>query len=250
MVAGGQSEVCAVVLAGGFGTRIRHLLPDLPKPMAPVAGKPFVEWVIRYLAAQGVRRVVLSTGHRADVVAAYFQPQPVPGVTMVCVAESQPLGTAGGFLNAVRQSGVSAAAWLVLNGDSLVLAPLREIFESLAKPGVGGALVGVRVPDAARFGTVQCNARGELAGFREKQPGAGLINAGVYFFRAGLLQGFPDRVPLSFESEVFPALLARGTRLRVCASSAPFLDIGTPESLPQADAFIQAHPGWFASPPG
>jgi D-glycero-alpha-D-manno-heptose 1-phosphate guanylyltransferase len=114
------------VLAGGFGRRIQHLLPDLPKPMAPVAGRPFLEWVVRYLAAQKIRRVILSTGHLAEtVVPKHFQSQPVPGVDVWCVPETKPLGTAGGFLNAIRaRRGEKPAAWLVLNGDSLAPAPL------------------------------------------------------------------------------------------------------------------------------
>src|ERR1051325_9263224 len=93
-------QVVAVELAGGFGTRIKHLLGDIPKPMAPVAGKPFLEWVIRYLAKQGINKVVLSTGHLAEVIKKHFQDSPVTGVTVKCVRETTPLGTAGGFLHA------------------------------------------------------------------------------------------------------------------------------------------------------
>ena len=95
------SQITAVVLAGGFGKRIRHLLPVIPKPMAPVNGRPFLEWVVRYLAAQKIRRVILSTGHLAEIVAKHFQSQPVKNVRVTCVPEAEPLGTAGGFLNAI-----------------------------------------------------------------------------------------------------------------------------------------------------
>ncbi len=96
------SQVVAVVLAGGFGTRVAHLLPGIPKPMARVAGRPFVEWVVRWLARQGIPKVLLSTGHLAEVVERHFQPQPVAGVVTRCFAETRPLGTGGGFLNAAR----------------------------------------------------------------------------------------------------------------------------------------------------
>ena len=95
-------QITAVVLAGGFGRRIQHLLPDLPKPMAPVNGRPFLEWVVRYLAAQKIRRVILSTGHLAETIARHFRSQPVKNVRVSCVPETKPLGTAGGFLNAIR----------------------------------------------------------------------------------------------------------------------------------------------------
>ncbi len=243
-------QITAVVLAGGFGKRIRHLLPDIPKPMAPVNGRPFLEWVVRYLAAQKIRRVILSTGHLANVIEKHFQSQPVRNVRVHCVPETEPLGTAGGFLNAIRgaeQGGRPQGPWLVLNGDSLAPAPLDEMFVSLDAPDMAGAILGVRVPDASRFGTISQNARGELAGFSEKKPGAGVINAGVYLFRSSVIGRFPKNLPLSFETDVFPALTTEKVRLKVCVTDAPFLDIGTPESLPLAEDFIRRNANRFES---
>jgi NDP-sugar pyrophosphorylase family protein len=238
-------QITAVVLAGGFGKRIQHLLPDLPKPMAPVNGKPFLEWVVRYLAAQKIRRVILSTGHLAEAVSRHFQSQPVAGVKASCVPETQPLGTAGGFLNAIRSVAEKPAAWLVLNGDSLAPAPLAQMFQSLDNPDRDGAILGVRVADASRFGTILQNPAGELTGFNEKKPGGGIINAGVYFLRPSAVEKFPQKTPLSFETEVFPVLVAEKIRLKVCVTDAPFLDIGTPESLPLAEAFIRRNANFF-----
>ena len=237
--------VTAVVLAGGLGTRIQHLLPNLPKPMAPVNGRPFLEWMVRYLAGQGIRRVILSTGHLGESIERHFQTQPVKGVSVRCVPETKPLGTAGGFLNAVRDSAENPPAWLILNGDSLALAPLDGMLRSLTETGIDGALLGVPMPDASRYGTIEQSAAGELVAFREKRPGAGTINAGVYLVRASTLRFFPDRTPLSFEKEVFPELTTRRVRLKVCVTQAPFLDIGTPESLPLAEAFVREHRGFW-----
>ena len=240
-------KITAVILAGGFGRRIRHLLPDLPKPMAPVNGKPFLEWVVCYLAAQKIRHVILSTGHLADSIAGHFQTQPVTGVKVICVPETKPLGTAGGFLNAIQGVAERPEGWLVLNGDSLAPAPLAEMFQSLDNPDWDGAILGVPVANASRFGTISQNASGELTGFNEKKPGAGVINAGVYLFRASAIGSFPDGTPLSFETDVFPALIAGNVRLKVCVTDAPFLDIGTPESLPLAEEFIRRNAGFFES---
>ncbi len=240
-------QVVAVVLAGGFGTRIKHLLGDLPKPMAPVAGRPFLEWVVRYLVAQKIRRVVLSTGYHADMVKNHFATQPVKNVQVHCVPETQPLGTAGGFLNAARSEVEQPAAWLILNGDSLVVTPLDQMFGVLQEAGVEGAILGLNVEDAARFGTISKNDAGELVNFNEKRPGAGTISAGVYLIRAAALATFPEHQPLSFETDVFPAMIAGRARLRVIETAAPFLDIGTPESLPQATEFIRQHQSWFAA---
>jgi D-glycero-alpha-D-manno-heptose 1-phosphate guanylyltransferase len=233
-------SVVAVVLAGGFGTRIRHLHPDLPKPMIPVAGKPFLEWVVRYLAAQGINRVILSTGFRGEVVERHFAGQPIEGVQVDCVREICALGTAGGFLNATRAASSVPEAWLVLNGDSLVAAPLEPLLSVLEDPGAMGAVLGVAVPDTARFGSLRLGAGNELLAFFEKRPGEGIINAGVYLLRPELLSLFPPKLPLSFEGDVFPALTAAQRKLKVCVTHAPFLDIGTPESLPLAEEFVRA----------
>lgn len=235
------SEVVAVILAGGAGTRVRHLLGELPKPMAPVEGRPFLEWQVRYLARQGVQRLVLSTGYRAETIAAHFASRPVRGVRTVCVAEPQPLGTGGGLLWAVRQSGERAQAWLVLNGDTLCFADLRRVARHLADPQIAGVLLAREVENAARYGSLTLDARGCLAGFVEKRPGRGLVNAGLYLFRAALLEEFPAQTPLSLEREVFPALTARGRLLKVETMPAPFLDIGTPETLPLAAEFVRRH---------
>jgi D-glycero-alpha-D-manno-heptose 1-phosphate guanylyltransferase len=231
-------DVIAVVLAGGYGTRIKHLLPNLPKPMAPVAGKPFVEWVVRYLGVQGIKKVILSTGYLAEVVEEHFKQQPVSGVEVFCYPETTALGTAGGFLNAARQVSQPPAAWLVLNGDSLVFADLKILVDYLREPNTSGAVVGLQVADAFRYGSMLSDETGKLICFQEKRPGAGTINAGVYLLRHSLIEEFPSGLPLSFEAEVFPSLLAKGVRLMVESVKPPFLDIGTPESLPQAEAFI------------
>ena len=133
----------------------------------------------------------------------------------------------------------------MLNGDSLAPAPLDKMFASLDEPEMAGAILGVRVADASRFGTILQNAAGDLTGFNEKKPGVGVINAGVYLFRASTIDSFPDKTPLSFETEVFPALVAGRVRLKVCVTGAPFLDIGTPESLPLAEVFIWRNADYF-----
>jgi D-glycero-alpha-D-manno-heptose 1-phosphate guanylyltransferase len=238
-------QTAAVILAGGFGRRIERLLLNIPKPMAPVAGRPFLEWVVRYLAAQRISEIILSTGHLAEVVERHFDSQPVKNARVRCVCETTPLGTAGGFLNAARKSEKRPVAWWVLNGDSLAPAQLDALIESLNEPETAGAILGVHVDNASRFGTIEQTDRGDLAGFNEKRPGAGIINAGIYLFRDSTIDQFAKKVPLSFETEVFPALIAGRSRLKVCVTKAPFLDIGTPESLPLADEFIQRNHKYF-----
>jgi len=241
-------QVTAVVLAGGFGTRIKHLLRNLPKPMAPVAGRPFIEWVIRYLARQGIRRAILSTGHLADTIASHFVTQPVPGIQVTCAQETTPLGTAGGFLNAARSATERPPAWLVLNGDSLAFLDLAALTSRLSQSQNIAAIAGLEVLDASRYGTLASDSQGQLTAFAEKRPGRGVINAGIYLLRHQALSCFPQKVPLSFETDVFPWFLTRKFPVATHIVSAPFLDIGTPESLPQAGEFVTANAPQFITP--
>ncbi len=228
----------AVLLAGGFGTRIKDIHPGVPKPMIPIEGKPFLEWALGYWRRQGITRVVISLGHLAEVAQQYFAQRPADGLDIAIVVEPRALGTAGAIQYVASQAGLSDP-FVVANGDSLVAADCRPAFALARQQGVEGVLLGVRVPDAARYGTLDTDSGGKLLGFREKQPGAGVINAGVYVLRRHLIEQFPDREPLSIERDVFPELLARGAGLRVVAVTAPFLDIGTPESLAEASGFVR-----------
>ncbi len=238
-MSGEINDVIAVILAGGYGTRIKHLLHGVPKPMASVAGKPFLEWVVRYLGIQGISKAILSTGYLAEVVEQHFQQQPINGVQISCCQEKEPLGTGGGFLNAVHQINESPRAWLVLNGDSLVFADFTSFITHLAEEQVDGVILGLAVTDTSRYGSLVCDEQGYLVGFQEKRPGSGVINAGVYLLHHSLLKDFPHVSPLSFEHEVFPALLTKGTRLKVHTVQTPFLDIGTPESFVEAENFVE-----------
>ncbi len=233
-----SENISAVILAGGFGTRIKHLLGDLPKPMAPVNGRPFIEWVVRWLAAQNIRRVVLSTGYLTETIEKHFQPQPVAGVTVSCVPETTPLGTAGGFLNAVHQSKINSSAWFLLNGDTLAFANLADAMNTLQNEATAGVIFGRELPDTSRYGSLVTDGEGRLTSFAEKRPGQGVISTGIYLFRDSLVKTFSRQVPLSLEQEVFPALTAAGVSLKVLRMNAPFLDIGTPDTLREADIFI------------
>jgi D-glycero-alpha-D-manno-heptose 1-phosphate guanylyltransferase len=257
---GHTNQLTAVVLVGGLGTRIQSLYPNIPKPMIPVLGKPFVEWVLRYLRSQFIHRAILSSGYRAEVVGKHFAKQRIDGMEIRCVSEPKPLGTAGGFLNAVavsNQIGLRPAEerlagqpiWLVLNGDSLVFADMAPAIELIQKPDVEAVVVGIEVPDTSRYGKLRFDCTGQLLHFGEKEPGKGVINAGIYFFKESVLAQFPSarEGQLSFEKDVFPALLNKQTNIQVCVVSGPFLDIGTPESVTKADAFIKANLNAFSS---
>jgi D-glycero-alpha-D-manno-heptose 1-phosphate guanylyltransferase len=226
----------AVILAGGLGTRIKHLLDGRPKPLAEVAGKPFLEWLIRYLARQGIEKFIVSAGYRADMIAEFCATLALPNVRIRSVAEDSPQGTAGGFLQAV--AGDQSKSWLVCNGDSLVCANLASFLSLHESDPEDGRLLALHVEDSSRYGNLRVDEQGYLAAFNEKVAGTGLINAGVYLLRARVLEHSSTKRPLSFETDLFPALLREGKRIRVDKVTAPFIDIGTESSLQEAEAFI------------
>lgn len=235
----------AIILAGGMGTRIRHILPGLPKPMAPIKGRPFLAWIIQFLAKQGLYDFVISTGYLAEKINAFTINNDFTNLDLRCVEEKLPLGTAGGALNAIKFLTVDVEYVLVTNGDSLVLTDLMPLFDALNDQSIGAAILGVNVLDAQRYGTLEVGDEDLLMGFREKRPGSGLINAGVYLFRKKVLMDLPNKIPMSFEMDVFPALLAENLAIKVVRCADPFIDIGTEESLLGASQFIETYATYF-----
>lgn len=233
-----RERACAVVLAGGAGTRIRHLYPDLPKPLITVAGRPVMQWICDFWVRQGVRQLVLSLGHHATVAERAIAQWSWPGVEVICVREETPLGTAGALRFAVAAV-PHADPLVVLNGDSLLAAPLGSVWRLLENPEIDGVVVGVEAPDTSRFGRLRMDRDGFLMAFEEKQRGAGWINAGIYIFRRRLLSLFPTHNPLSIEYDLFPAFLGNGCRLQVLRTQGDFIDIGTPEALAVAEDFVR-----------
>ncbi|EME71554.1 nucleotidyltransferase [Paramagnetospirillum caucaseum] len=235
-----MEDLSAIVLAGGRGTRIAGLYPDIPKPMIPAAGQPFLHWVTEWLLRRGITDMVLSVGHMAGIVedwAAARQAALAGRARLSCVREVRPLGTGGAVIACLD----FCRDWvLVMNGDSLLDAGIGPLFHRVRDGGLDGAVIGVEVADAARFGSLEVGGDGLLRGFTEKRPGAGLINGGVYIFRKSIFDKFARNKMMSMETDIFPALLADGASMAVDVCSGSFLDIGTPDSVVLADDFVAA----------
>ncbi len=229
-------EISAIILAGGLGSRLQGVRADCPKPLIPCAGRPFIEWVLQWFRRQGIQEFVVSLGHLADVAERYFTERAADGVQLHTVVEPNLLGTAGALRFAWNT--IPDRPVLVTNGDSLLLADLEPVWSLWDSSDADGILVGVPQLDASRYGTLAFNAQGRLLAFEEKRPGRGVINAGIYLFRPELLAAIPAQTPLSLERDVFPTWLREHRRLQVCVVEGPFLDIGLPETLAQADDFL------------
>ena len=225
----------AIVLAGGFGTRLRQVVTDVPKPMAPIAGRPFLEILLGELAQKGFSRVVLSLGFMAEKISGYFGPR-FAGLDITYVVEDAPLGTGG----ATR---LAAAACtqdhvFVLNGDTyldLEVDLLERQWPAKRHPIV----VGRQVPDTTRYGRLVVDGD-RITSFAEKGiAGPGLINAGCYVLATDALAQFPVNQPFSIETDYLVPEVARAT-VEVFVTEGVFIDIGIPEDYARAQTLLAA----------
>jgi NDP-sugar pyrophosphorylase family protein len=228
--------VDAVVLVGGFGTRLRPLTLTVPKNLVPVAGVPLIERVVAHLAAHGVDRVVLSLGYRPDSFFAAFPSNSAAGIPLVYVVEPEPLDTAGALRFAAKDAGVRDT-FLVANGDVLTDLDVTALVDAHRFTGADATIALTPVEDPSRFGVVTTDADGRVTDFVEKPaPGeapTNLINAGTYVLEPKVLGRIAADRRVSVEREVFPAMVAEG-RLFAVSSERYWLDVGLPESYLRA----------------
>ena len=233
------SDVTAVILAGGVGSRLKSVVSDRPKVLAEVNGRPFLAFLLEQLVAAGAQRAVFSTGYLAPQIEEAFGDE-FRGMRIGYSHESTPLGTGGGLRLAAET--VTSPTLLVLNGDSYCEVDLTAFLADAVRHERSPALVLSRQVDTSRFGRVEHGPDGRIDSFREKgeSPGAGWINAGIYALPRELVMAIPARRPVSLEREVFPVWIGQG--LRAFPSEGRFLDIGTPESYREAAAFFRTIP--------
>ncbi|MFO0879529.1 MAG: sugar phosphate nucleotidyltransferase [Gemmataceae bacterium] len=229
------------ILAGGLGTRLRSACPDHPKVLAPVAGRPFLAYLLDQVALAGATDVLLLTGHQGDLVQRLFGAS-YQGLQLTYSREPAPRGTAGALAQA--RPLLRASTLLLLNGDSYFDIDLDVLhrFHTCHQSQVSLALK--HVDDTQRYGAVRLTRRQQVIDFLEKDAagGPGWINGGVYLLEPALIAAIPQHRPVSLEREILPAWVARGQVFGLPASG-PFLDIGTPESYARAETFFQLAQG-------
>jgi mannose-1-phosphate guanylyltransferase len=243
----------AVIVAGGFGTRLLPLTRRRPKHLLEVGGVPFLEHQISRLADAGVDHVVLATSYRADLFEPVLGDGRRWGVRLDYVQEVEPLGTAGAIRNVADALDPDPEhPVLVLNGDILSGHDIRSQLTDFGTPRDGRpvdvSLHLVRVPDARPFGCVPTDDRGRVTGFMEKSenPVTDQVNAGCYVFRRRVVDGIPPGRVVSVERETFPGLVAAGRLVVGYVDTAYWRDVGTPEALVAASRDLVL--GRFTSP--
>ena len=224
----------AIILVGGLGTRLREAVPNLPKPMAPVDGKPFLEYLLNKLALAKFKRVILSTGHQAGAIESYFGSKFL-NIDLVYSREQSPLGTGGAIRLAMEQ--VYEDHVYVMNGDTFSgvdLLKLEEFWTIVKSP----ILVGKHVSDIARYGGIQVSEN-SLIGFSEKgNLGSGIINVGTYVLPSGHLKHFSINQNFSFEND-FLAIPENYSQFKVFLDQGLFIDIGIPSDYYRAQKVMR-----------
>lgn len=231
----------AFILAGGLGTRIRSLFPDVPKPMIPVNDKPFLEWQIRALVAHGITEIILCVSYKAEAIIDYFGNGRVLGAHIDYSAEPQPMGTAGALRLAQRDFTDTA---LVLNGDTYLPIDyallIQQHLQWVREHDAVASICLTQVANAARYGQVLVDPQQHIIRFEEKSntAQAGWVNAGVYVFEPNILDSIPANRACSMERDVFPVLLSQ-RRLFGIPVARNFIDMGTPEGYAELSATLR-----------
>lgn len=218
--------VKCILLAGGMGTRLKDVVADVPKPMAPVRDKPFLEYIINFIVSQGMRDIIISVGHMAGVIEGYFGDGSSFGARISYCREESPLGTGGAIREAMKMADCSRC--FVLNGDTFNDVDLREMERFHLSRGNIVTMGLIFVDNAGRYGSVGTDGENRITGLHEKKgTGPGYINCGIYIIEKGLV----DRMPggrFSFEADLLPGILDIG--IRGFVSRGFFIDIGIPET--------------------
>lgn len=228
----------AIILAGGLGTRLRSAVPDLPKPMAPVAGVPFLAHQMRFWIAQGIARFVLSVGYRHEAIVDHFGTS-FEGAAVEYVVETTPLGTGGGLLLAAQRVAGEPLA-LLLNGDTYFDVSLRALAGTAAQHQADWTFALFESHDPARYMGVGVGPQGRITALRD--PQAPLANGGVYLFRPASVAalGFAPGQALSLENDLFARAFAAGQRFAARRCDGAFIDIGVPHDFHRAAAVVCA----------
>ena len=219
----------AVILAGGFGVRLQSVVADVPKPMAPVQGRPFLSWVLDAMARQGIRQVVLAVGYKYKVIETYFGAR-YQGMNVLYSREDEPLGTGGALKKALqlcRDPYVFA-----VNGDTYFAINYAAMLRQSRETGAGLTIAVKEMRDFDRYGALQIE-QGRICAFCEKQPVAcGFINGGVYCLQPTVLDDI-RQTRFSFETD-FAEKSCDRLDIRAFVSDGYFIDIGIPADYARA----------------
>ncbi len=224
-------DIPIFILVGGLGTRLSSVVNDVPKPMASVAGRPFLEHLIKFHASKGFKNFIFLTGYMSEVIENHFKDGSELGVSIAYSVEKERLGTGGAIKLGLQN--FPTEYFFLINGDTFSDTEL----DSLCK-GKVNTLAIVRMEDTARYGTVCTSHDGRVTEFKEKEDsaGEGYINTGSYFLAAKDVMKI-ETPKFSLENVLFPELTEKGS-LYAVKNNGSFLDIGIPEDYLRCESFF------------
>lgn len=216
----------AVILAGGMGTRLKSVVKDIPKPMAPVNGKPFLYHLMMYLSEQGITHFILSVGYKNEVIKDFFG-EKFNNATISYAVENTPLGTGGAIK--LASTFVNGNSFWVINGDTFVGLKLQDFYRRTTNKEISLALVEMKEFD--RYGIVETD-KNSIVSFKEKEyTKQGFINSGIYLLSKDIINKFsPKQERFSFETDILEKIISK-TSIGFFKTNASFIDIGIPEDF-------------------
>lgn len=223
----------AIILAGGFGTRLQSVVSNVPKPMAPVNGLPFLTYQLRFLKHFGIKNIIFSVGHLHEIITAYYKNE-FEGLTIDYVIEEKPLGTGGGIKLAIQKA--SSEIVLALNGDSFFDFDLNQFYNNHLLANSLFSLALRQVPDASRYGTILTDQNNRIISFKEKNglSESGIINAGIYILnKEHYLLNTSGFDTFSIEKDFFEKQ-CNHLAIKGFKADGYFIDIGIPEDYNKA----------------
>ncbi len=228
----------AVILAGGLGTRLRSVVSDVPKPMAPVGGRPFLEYQLDYWINQGISRFVLSVGYRHEAITEHFGSR-YKGVQLEYAVEEQPLGTGGGLLLAAEKL-KQDTPFLLLNGDTYFEADWNVLDACAVEHDADWCFSLFKTSEKGRYMGIEMSDQGLITSLKSGvEQGPRLANGGVYWVHPRALSGdWRSGERLSLEDDLFPQALAAGRRILGIEFRGTFIDIGVPDDYHRAPSLL------------
>ena len=223
----------AIILAGGLGTRLAHVVKDVPKPMAPVAGRPFLEYILDDLAIQGAKHIVLAVCYKRESIISHFGDS-YRGIPIDYSIEDIPLYT-GGAVKKAASLCQSSRVW-VFNGDSYLQVQMRQMASYAEKTDAAVTIAVKGMSNFSRYGRVEMDDNGFVTAFCEKAPcEQGFINGGIYYLKSQILVDYPDA--FSLEDDCFPLIL-RNREITAYRTDGYFVDIGVPDDYKTAQDYF------------
>lgn len=236
-----MEKIDAIILAGGEGKRLRGLIKEIPKPLAMVDGKPFLDILLAQLnKCNCINRLILAVGYKAERIVEKYKDCSAYNFDIGFSIEEKLLGTGGGMKKAIGHTETKNI--LAMNGDSYTEVDMEDLIKTHRRNNSKLTIVLLKVKDAGRYGTVRINSHSRVTCFQEKRGvnEAGLINAGIYLLKRDIFDTIEQDRVISMEKELLPAFVRNfQNRVRGYIVRGKFIDIGVPETYKMADAYLE-----------